>query len=288
MHIWCVLTLFSATYIWTWVEPYEAERHLQRILADRLPYCSIVWWLWMRNMQLNPPLQNRSMAAGWHCLWSGSPSPAQTWSGLEISKQIQDVTGEERLSSPGSGALHAAVWSRMLGVRLRPPTHTHRPGRPFSCAAGEREKPGARLCASPPMSCQVETERGGRGAQAHWGGRWLTVGMWLLTLTKDHQLTDSTNVTLQHFKKSFSHSILQLPWRSIPYSRASVTTSRMVGMLHYQQLCVCSLRGSYLAQRCPHNNSEISSAAMQPQRRQVTHFLTQGKHFGDFGIKINK
>ena len=51
-------------------------------------------------------------------------------------------------------------------------------------------------------------------------------------------------------------------------------------------VCVCARRVAvinmepYLAQCSPHNSSEISSATMQPQRRQVTQFLTLEKHFG--------
>lgn len=64
---------------------------------------------------INPPPRNKNRVAGWHCLWSGSPSLSQTWSGLQWSQQIQYVTMEEWLISPGalsgSGALHAAVCS---------------------------------------------------------------------------------------------------------------------------------------------------------------------------------
>lgn len=60
---------------------------------------SIVWWVCQWEARsMNPPLQNKNRAAGWRCLWSGSPSLSQTWSGLQMSKQIQDVTREERQS----------------------------------------------------------------------------------------------------------------------------------------------------------------------------------------------
>lgn len=70
---------------------------------------------------------------------------------------------------PGSGALHAAVCSRMLRTTaaLYPAIlPIPRPARPFISAG---EEPGARFCACLPTSCQVENgatpTEGGRGEE---------------------------------------------------------------------------------------------------------------------------
>lgn len=71
---------------------------------------------------INPPLRNRNRAAGWRCLWSGSPSLSQTWSGLQKTKQIRDVTREEWQSySRRPAGIRRAPWPQREAGRSGEP-----------------------------------------------------------------------------------------------------------------------------------------------------------------------
>lgn len=127
--------------------------------------CRIVGWhRWCRCVweacSANPPPRNRNRAAGWRCLWSGSPSPSQTCSGLQISKEIQDVTEGIR-SAPCRWVRRGA---RDDGRSMRSPAALPvlRPARTRNSAS---DKPGTRFCACL-TRCQVQS-----GATPTEGGR---------------------------------------------------------------------------------------------------------------------
>lgn len=93
------------------------------------------------------PLQNRSRATGWRCLWSGPPSVSQTWSGLRLSKRIRKRTGGERRPA-GIRSASCLLASKNSTRPVRTPSQPLgiRSDQNLICADGE-------LCAS----CQMES-----------------------------------------------------------------------------------------------------------------------------------